>query len=124
MRHVLRRTPRPFSAGSFATPPENLRAGYFLFVLPPAHQFSRQARTRGSGGEPDRQRDQFLPQQTAAGAVPEERSRRAAAPQTGTPGLDTPPVERRLLDRTGTLQPGHDGVRRAGLLLPAQPSAV
>ncbi len=79
--------------------------------------------TGPAAGKSDRQRDQLLPQQGAAGTVSQTHSRRTDSPQAGAAGLLVAHLERGLLHRPGALHPGHAGRRQPGLLLSAQ-SAV
>ena len=74
--------------------------------------------------EPDRQRDQFLPQQGAAGPVPAGNAGGHSASQARASRLHPAHLERGLLHRAGTLHAGHAGRRCAGLLLVAQSVAV
>ena len=99
-------------------------ARFLLQLLPPADQPRRQGRTGAAAGKSYGQRNQFLPQQGATRSVPQAHAGRSASPQAGAAGLLAAHLERGLLDRAGTLHPGHAGGRRAGLLLPAQSAAV
>jgi hypothetical protein len=70
--------------------------------------------------ESHRKRNQLLPHSPAARSVSESGPRGNSEAQAGAPRLVPAHLERRLFHRPGAVHPGHDGLRRAGLLLPAQ----